>query len=69
MINQSMKKEILKTIEISKETAKNNLDITIDCYTELLSRLEMLTYLIMSEDKKQLQSIMKISFFKKIMII
>ena len=69
MINQNFKKEILKTIEVSKETAKNNLDITIDCYTELLSRLEMLTYLIMSEDKKQLQSIMKISFFKKIMII
>ena len=69
MINQNFKKEILKTIEVSKETAKNNLDITIDCYTELLSRLEMLTYLIMSEDKKQLQSVMKISFFKKIMII
>lgn len=52
MINQNFKKEILKTIEVSKETAKKNLDITIDCYTELLSRLEMLTYLIMSEDKK-----------------
>lgn len=52
MINQNFKKEILKTIEVSKETAKNNLDITIDCYTELLSRLEMLTYLILSEDKK-----------------
>ena len=52
MINQNFKKEILKTIEVSKETAKNNFDITIDCYTELLSRLEMLTYLIMSEDKK-----------------
>lgn len=52
MLNQSLKKEILKTIEVSKETAKNNLDITIDCYTELLSRLEMLTYLIMSDEKK-----------------
>ncbi len=52
MLNQSLKKEILKSIEVSKETAKNNLDITIDCYTELLSRLEMLYYLIMCDEKK-----------------
>lgn len=53
MMNQNLKKEILKTIEISKEAAKNNLDITLECYIEILSRLEMLTYLLMTEDKKQ----------------
>ena len=42
-MNQDLKKEILKTIEISKEAAKNNLDITLECYVEILSRLEMLT--------------------------
>lgn len=52
MTNQNLKKEILKTIEISKEAAKNQLDITLDCYVEIISRLDMLTYLIMCEDKK-----------------
>ena len=52
MMNQNLKKEILKTIEISKEAAKNNLDITLECYIEILSRLEMLTYLLMTEVKK-----------------
>ena len=49
-MNQNLKKEILKTIEISKEAAKNNLDITLECYIEILSRLEMLTYLLMTEE-------------------
>lgn len=51
-MNQDLKKEILKTIEISKEAAKNNLDITLECYVEILSRLEMLTYLLVGENKK-----------------
>ncbi len=51
-MNQNLKKEILKTIEISREAAQNNLGVTLECYTEIISRLDMLSYLIMCEEKK-----------------
>lgn len=52
MINSNLKKEILKCIDISKQSAKNNLDITIESYMEIIGRLDFLTYLLLTDEKK-----------------
>ncbi len=52
MINLDLKQEMLKTIDISKQTIKNNVDITLESYVEIIGRLDFLTYLIHKTDKK-----------------
>ena len=68
MINLDLKQEVLKNIDISRQSIKNNLDITLESYVEIIGRLDFLTYLITKNDKKQSLYIMKISFFWKIMV-
>lgn len=50
-MNQDLKKEILKYLEITRETTKNNMEFSLCCYAETLSRLDLLTYFIMNDDK------------------
>ncbi len=52
MLNQNLKKEMLKSIDITKQTAKNNLEITLESYTEIMSRLDIMTYLLIQDEKK-----------------
>lgn len=48
-MQESKKKYILKEIEICKETAKNNFDVCCETYTEIVSILDKLTYVIQNE--------------------
>ena len=52
MINLDLKQEMLKTIDISRQSVKNNLDITLESYLEIIGRLDFLAYLINKTDKK-----------------
>lgn len=52
MMSTNLKKEILKCIDISKQSAKSNLDITIESYMEIIERLDFLTYLLLTDEKK-----------------
>lgn len=52
MLNQKITKEILKSIDITRQSAKNNLELTLESYIEIMSRLDLMTYLILQEDKK-----------------
>lgn len=52
MISQNLKQEILKNIEATKDSAQNNIQIALESYTEIISRLNLLTYLLISENEK-----------------
>lgn len=52
MLNASLKQEILKSIDITRQSAKNNLEITLESYMEIIGRLDLLTYLLINHDKK-----------------
>lgn len=52
MLNASLKQEILKSIDITRQSAKNNLDIMLESYIEIIGRLDLLTYLLINQDKK-----------------
>lgn len=69
MLNAGLKQEILKSIDITRQSAKNNLDIMLESYMEIIGRLDLLTYLLINQDKKSSKYIMKISFFLKIMVL
>ena len=49
MLNASLKQEILKSIDITRQSAKNNLDITLESYMEIIGRLDLLTYLLINQ--------------------
>ncbi len=51
-MNQNLKKEMLKSIEITRESLKNSMEITLESYAESVSRLDMLAYLLLINDKK-----------------
>ena len=52
MMSTNLKKEILKCIDMSKQSAKSNLDITVESYMEIIERLDFLTYLLLTDEKK-----------------
>ena len=52
MLNASLKQKILKSIDITRQSAKNNLDIMLESYMEIIGRLDLLTYLLINQDKK-----------------
>ena len=51
-MEKNLKKEMLASIEITRESIKNSLDITLESCTEAFSRLDLLTYLLLSDEKK-----------------
>lgn len=51
MLNKEFTKEILKSIDITRQTALNHLELTLENYTEIMSRLDIMTYLLLQEDK------------------
>ena len=66
MLNASLKQEILKSIDITRQSAKNNLDIMLESYMEIIGRLDLLTYLLINQDKILSKLILKISFFSPV---
>lgn len=48
----SLKKEMMKNIEMTKEIIKNNFEISLESYVEANSKLNLLTYLLMCDDNK-----------------
>ena len=52
MLNAGLKQEILKSIDITRQSAKNNFDIMLESYMEIIGRLDLLTYLLINQDKK-----------------
>ncbi len=51
-MDKKLKKEMLKSIEVTRESIKNSLDVTLESYSEAFSRLELLTYLINGDESK-----------------
>ncbi len=44
-------KELLKSIEISREGLKNSLEVSLESYIEIFSRLDLMSYIILNEEK------------------
>lgn len=50
-MKQELKKEMLKAIEITKESAKNSLEIAMESYSEITSKLDFMAYLLLHDEK------------------
>ncbi len=51
-MEQSMEKQMLKSIEITRDSMKNCMQISLESYTEILSRLDLLSYILTNKDIK-----------------
>ena len=51
-MEKNVKKEMLASIEVTRESIKNSLEIALESYTEAFSRLDFLTYLLTKKKKK-----------------
>lgn len=51
-MNQELKSKMIKSIDITRESARNSLEIALESYTEVMSKLDFLAYLILNEEKK-----------------
>lgn len=51
-MEKNLKKEMITSIEITRESIKNALEVTLESYTEAFSRLDLLTYLLIGSEKK-----------------
>lgn len=56
MINQNLKKELLKSIDITKQSAQNTLEITLESYTEIMSRLDIMAYILLNDNKNSFKT-------------
>lgn len=56
MINQNLKKELLKSIDITKQSAQNTLEITLESYTEIMSRLDIMAYILLNDNKNSFKA-------------
>lgn len=51
-MESNLKKEMLRSIDITRQNMENIMQISIESYAEMLSRLDLLAYLINSDNKK-----------------
>jgi len=51
-MEENLKKQMLKSIDVTRESAKNCMQISLESYTEILSRLDLLSFLIIHQDLK-----------------
>ncbi len=51
-MENELKKQMLKSIDVTRESAKNCMQTYLESYTEILSRLDLLSFLLMHEDLK-----------------
>lgn len=47
-----LKEQMMRSIDIARESTKNCMQISMESYTEILSRLDLLSFMIMHEDEK-----------------
>ena len=47
-----LKKEILKSIDLTRENLRNTMEISLESYVEILSKLDYLTQLLIKEKIK-----------------
>ena len=52
MISQNLKHEVLKTIETTRDSAQNNILTALESYAEIIAKLNLLTYLLVSDKEK-----------------
>lgn len=50
-MKNELKKEMITAIDIMRENLKSNMEITLDGYTEVMSKLDMLTYLLLNDNQ------------------
>lgn len=50
-MKQEFRKEIIKAIETTRESAKNSFEIALDSYAEIMSKLDFMTYILINEEK------------------
>ncbi len=51
-MEKDLKKQMLKSIDITRECTRNHMQISLENYSEILSRLDLLSFLLMQEDVK-----------------
>lgn len=51
-MDKNLQKEMLKTIELSEEILRTNMETAFETYCELKARLQFLSYLAIQIDKK-----------------
>ncbi len=51
-MEKNQTKELMTSIEITRESIKNSMDVMIESYTEAFCRLNLMTYILQNEQKK-----------------
>lgn len=51
-MENELKKQILKSIDVTRDSTKNCMQISLESYAEILSRLDLLSFLITHENLK-----------------
>ncbi len=49
-MNENLEKQMLKSIEITKDSIKNSMQVSIESYAEVLSRLDLLSYFLVNKN-------------------
>lgn len=52
-MEKEIAKELIKSIEIAKESFKSSMEIYTESYAEVLSKLDLMAYLILDEEKRK----------------
>lgn len=47
-----LKEQMMKSIDVARESTKNCMQVSMESYTEILSRLDLLSFMIMREYEK-----------------
>ncbi|MFR1671389.1 MAG: hypothetical protein ACLSWI_00405 [Candidatus Gastranaerophilaceae bacterium] len=50
-MEKTLQKEILKTIELTEEVLRANMETSFETYCEMKARLQFLAYLVLQTDK------------------
>lgn len=51
-MEDNLRKQMLKSIDVTRESAKNCMQISLESYMEILSRLDLLSFLLTHENIK-----------------
>ncbi len=50
-MNKNSKKDMLKSIDVIRESMQNSMQITLDTYSEVLSKIDFMCYLVLNDEK------------------
>lgn len=51
-MEDQVKEQMLRTIDVARESTKNCMQVTLESCTEILSELDLLSFMLTREDKK-----------------